>query len=667
MRFCNVAFVLLSGLAIASAAAPYQNKWTVSANVTIASTISVVAGNAATCPATTDMFPVKIKDVAAAFSVQYKMSYKIVTNKVQGKKYLLVQRGCTAPTDAELTAASLIGVTTMDDITSTFTVPLTSVAVTSSTYFPVFHYMGEKQAIRLYTSPVMYSSDGCMQKQAADGHTLTKSATYVAANSAYGDAAVDALNIQATFGASYDSGKNLIIIDDTTEESFYNVGEWSEYIAAFFNQEAKVVGLADTALKRWMVESNGIKKQFSALKIQKKVLLLGGYFQGSQWYPDGWALPPCKKADVCPVAGAAADAKCGAERWCEIIRAAGGDPMNMDLPAKINPLPLGNWTMQGGGAREGITHSQLIAFAKDADVVIFKSATETAAAMAAILADMKGIKAVDNKMAFDNQGILYATGTGWDGKASVGNGIFEYGQIEPDVMLQDFIKMVDPAYNHKQVFFRNLLKGGIDGGAAMGQDVMCADKPGQAGCLQSSAAILAKCTDPSATDDALTYKPGGFYIEVVSTPAPVVVAPAAAKDTIHFVTLTVTMPYTKAEFEVEAVQNSYKKGVAAAAGTISANVEILGVVESRRRAGSVAVETKILATDAAGVTTLSSTLGSGDALLTKLNAALKAEGVKESTGVTDPVANATLDSAASSRGVPQAVIGAAVVLAVLLG
>jgi len=233
MRFCSFAFVLLSGLAIASAAAPYQNAWTASADKT---TYTVVPGEAATCPATTDMFPVKIKDVGAAFSVQYKMSYKIVTNKEAGTKYLLVQRGCTAPTDAELAAASLIGVTAMANITKTFTIPFTSVALTSSSYFPVFHYMGEKQAVRLYTSSAMYSDDACMQKQAADGYTLTQSATYNAATSAYGDAAVNALNIEATFGSMYVASacKNCIKSSDTTKESFYHVGEWSEYVAAFF-------------------------------------------------------------------------------------------------------------------------------------------------------------------------------------------------------------------------------------------------------------------------------------------------------------------------------------------------------------------------------------------------------------------------------------------------
>jgi len=106
------------------------------------------------------------------------------------------------------------------------------------------------------------------------------------------------------------------------------------------------------------------------------------------------------------------------------------------------------------------------------------------------------------------------------------------------------------------------------------------------------------------------------------------------KDSKHFVTLTVTLPYTKAEFDT-AKQDKYKTAVASAAGTIAANIEI-SITEKRRRAGSVAVDTKIRAKDAAGADKLASTLGSGEALKTKINAELTKQGLKESTGVTDP-------------------------------
>jgi len=109
------------------------------------------------------------------------------------------------------------------------------------------------------------------------------------------------------------------------------------------------------------------------------------------------------------------------------------------------------------------------------------------------------------------------------------------------------------------------------------------------------------------------------------TAAPATTPAPAATDTQHFVTMTVTMPYSKvsqgrqlherrvrvyttpascwsmnesvcvasqAEFDT-AKQDKYKVAVANAAGTTAANVEILSITDGRRRAGSVKVETKV--------------------------------------------------------------------------
>ena len=94
-------------------------------------------------------------------------------------------------------------------------------------------------------------------------------------------------------------------------------------------------------------------------------------------------------------------------------------------------------------------------------------------------------------------------------------------------------------------------------------------------------------TDKRCVDDGPTFfaVPGAA---VVTTPAPVATAPTETK---HFVTLIVTLPYTKADFESK--QDKYKAAIAAAAGTSAANVEILVITEKRRRAGSVDVQTKV--------------------------------------------------------------------------
>ena len=76
-----------------------------------------------------------------------------------------------------------------------------------------------------------------------------------------------------------------------------------------------------------------------------------------------------------------------------------------------------------------------------------------------------------------------------------GSAIFGHAQIEPDVMLQDVIKMVDPDYNHEMVFFRNLLTEN------MGNDVECSAltdatlKEKNVGCRPTMAEIVAQCKD----------------------------------------------------------------------------------------------------------------------------------------------------------------------------
>ena len=64
--------------------------------------------------------------------------------------------------------------------------------------------------------------------------------------------------------------------------------------------------------------------------------------------------------------------------------------------------------------------------------------------------------------------------------------------------------------------------------------------------------------------------------------------PAVPKNTTFFVSVTVTLPYTKAEFD-QAKQDKYTAAMAATAGTIAANVVIESITEKRRHAGAVDV------------------------------------------------------------------------------
>jgi len=135
----------------------------------------------------------------------------------------------------------------------------------------------------------------------------------------------------------------------------------------------------------------------------------------------------------------------------------------------------------------------------------------------------------------------------------------------------------------------------------------------------------------------------------VRKPGDQAVLEKASSDTKHFVEVDVTMPYTVEQFNTPVVTTSFKNAVATTAGTVPDNVVVVSVTSARRQSSSsVVVKTTILAKDAAAVTTMQSTLGSGDALKTKLNTALKSEGLKESTGVTAPVTG----TSAAARSMP---------------
>jgi len=87
---------------------------------------------------------------------------------------------------------------------------------------------------------------------------------------------------------------------------------------------------------------------------------------------------------------------------------------------------------------------------------------------------------------------------------------------------------------------------------------------------------------------------------------------------------------------IQKKQDSYKVAVAAVAGTDPKNI-ILTITEARRRAGSVKVETKILAGSPARMAELKNTLGNDvKALQAKLDKQLVAQGLSKSSGVTPP-------------------------------
>lgn len=129
------------------------------------------------------------------------------------------------------------------------------------------------------------------------------------------------------------------------------------------------------------------------------------------------------------------------------------------------------------------------------------------------------------------------------------------------------------------------------------------------------------------------------------------------------VAITVTMPYTKAEFD-DAKQAAYKRAIASVAGTSDKNIR-LEIAEATRRAGSIQVTTKILAGDSKRLEEIKKTLGADTTvLLSKINTALKKEGLAEATGVTKPVDQGALSAGVRTHGFPGVVVASAIAMLV---
>ena len=240
-------------------------------------------GSLAGCTAETDAFPEKTRVAFANFAVEYKKTYKIVTNNgaTPPLKYLLWQRGCPKPAEADSKNGDGSSI-----YAGVFEVPLRSVAITSATYFGALEVMGERAALRLINDYGLYTSLPCVHKQVADKYTLVKTGTWALSVGFYNvpnKTSCDDLNvlkIEATFsGCQLDaatqkcqlwstSHPGLVQVADTMETNFYAMGEWIEYHALFFNRETAVQQVTDLARERWLCHSNN-----NDIEVKKQVLL----------------------------------------------------------------------------------------------------------------------------------------------------------------------------------------------------------------------------------------------------------------------------------------------------------------------------------------------------------------------------------------------------------
>ena len=148
-----------------------------------------------------------------------------------------------------------------------------------------------------------------------------------------------------------------------------------------------------------------------------------------------------------------------------------------------------------------------------------------------------------------------------------------------------------------------------------------------------------QCVHCSSSDSYLCNSKDCKFVGGSCVPGNGLMTATVPKDSKFFLTLSVTLPYTKDQFD-KPKQDKYKKAVANAAGTIAANVEIVKITDARRRTGKVVVETKILAADQLGLNSLGYALASchdDSTAKCKIDKALAREGLEKSTAAAEPL------------------------------
>ncbi|EKX32923.1 hypothetical protein GUITHDRAFT_120874 [Guillardia theta CCMP2712] len=416
----------------------YLNEWSVQGNQ-----VSVNPGTVTKCDPTMDYFPYKATVNFAKFKIEYFKTYKVVTNTQANLKYVLYQSGCPKPPAADA-----------NDVAGAFQIPLSRVYVDSSTYFGDLELMGERLAIRLVNGE--YTDNPCMWRQLDSKWTV---------NLPYGELWTSASGFDL-------ENQNPIVVSDIYETTYYAANEWIKFFAAFFNREMSVQSFADAVRQRWVCNSKAVQTQ----SVQKKMLFLyywTTFYNNSNpaWITyKGWEVKSCKEE----------------YRYCELFQAAGVIPINNDT----STLPVANAvTKIAGQDYQAVPDQSIIQYAKEADIILFMNpwcdptaGTQCVQGFIDIFNKLSGIPAVNNKQVFHLSRVTDPMG---------GTKEESEGQLQPDALLKDIIKMAYPRLlpNYQFTFALNLYDSIKNG------NLDCTSTPYALGCPVSGSALAAQCNN----------------------------------------------------------------------------------------------------------------------------------------------------------------------------
>ena len=352
-----------------------------------------------------------------------------------------------------------------------YSVPVTKVSTTSTTYIPFIEMLGERAAIvALPSSVTAYVSSPCLKKRMADGQVTTVTGDTFSTGWTNRNTALTTAGVTLTIADSFSKAAlNAFVMTDTKETSTtastklggttaaLQSAEYIELVALFFNREAEANAAFGTIVDRYECTTKDIKAEIAKFATPMpaiKVLWASWANDGSG--NSGWSIGTCPSY------------------YCEAIITAGGELVTYTGV-------VGDVTMWG--FYKYLSTAQLLAGAGATADVFIHSGNWSSAVEGNTLATLAaGLAAVQSGRVFDTNRM---GSTDW----------FESRVAEPDVFLRDVASALHPSHanlgQHDRAWLRQHDEGGEER-AACGIDSTVPHKlqgdPAWCGSLDSSAA-----------------------------------------------------------------------------------------------------------------------------------------------------------------------------------
>mmetsp|Transcript_1592 Transcript_1592/g.4796 ORF Transcript_1592/g.4796 Transcript_1592/m.4796 type:complete len:497 (-) Transcript_1592:115-1605(-) len=344
-------------------------------------------------------------DYSLLWDVEYRDSYKVLTNTHTDDVFVLTQCGTAPPDAADVPAGATF-----------VTVPVTAAATTSTTYIPFLEMLGERQALKAYGSSFDYVSSPCLRKMYRDGDVAS---AYDAATWSRDDQLLEDLGVEVTLADDWSADAfHAHVMTDTHEEAPNAVLKTAEYVEVaglFFNREREATEIIERTIANYLCTRDAAS---AALGDKAPVKVLWSSYNDAA---GGWSIA-------------------SATAWYqELIEAAGGE--------LLVPTEAGDVTDSWGYTY--LSTAQLEALAADAAVWISPGPLGPE-----VLAGLDAPPVAAGRV-FDNQGPRGSFD--W----------FERRVVEPDTLLQDLAVALHPdVFDLERKWLRDVLANEPVGGVA---------------------------------------------------------------------------------------------------------------------------------------------------------------------------------------------------------